>query len=226
MSPAFRQSPTPGAGTESLRAGLPPPGSHPLGLYPSSLHHLSSVRSLHGPEHPDPGFRGSYRQHNRAPCSRSTSRRNTPCHGFHDRSRKRTRRLVRTTWHGTWISATQNVENSIRSSDRFSARCRSAHRGCSGTSSADHAFRLHARPAITMYAQLLTRPSTGIASAFTPPFNWAIRFSWSHRSSARNTTSEAGVVRSLVIQKKYRSGSNSHNCPFSTTSFLRSTTTR
>src|SRR4051794_1433332 len=121
------------------------------------------------------------------------------------------RRPVRTTWHGAWINATQNVENSIRNSDRFSARCFSAHRGCSGSSNADHAFRLHARPAITMYAQLLTRSPTGIANAFTPLFNWAIRFSWSHRSLAQKTISEAGVVRSLVIQKKYRSGSNSHN---------------
>ena len=50
-----------------------------------------------------------------------------------------------------------------------------------------------------MYAQLLTRSPTGIASAFTPPFNWAIRFSWSHRSLARKTISDAGVVRSLVM---------------------------
>ena len=41
-----------------------------------------------------------------------------------------------------------------------------------------------------MYAPLLTRLSTGIASAFTPLFNWAIRFSWSHRSLARNTISD------------------------------------
>src|SRR3954466_3338696 len=46
---------------------------------------------------------------------------------------------------------------------------------------------------------LLTRLSTGIAIAFTPPLSWAIRFSWSHRSLARNTTSEAGVVQSLVM---------------------------
>jgi hypothetical protein len=46
---------------------------------------------------------------------------------------------------------------------------------------------------------LLTRSPTGIASALTPPFNWAIRFSWSQRSLARNTTSEAGVVRLLVM---------------------------
>ena len=64
------------------------------------------------------------------------------------------RRLARTTWHGTWIKAIQKVLNSIRNSDRFSARCRSAHRGCSGTSSAAHAFRLQAKDAITMYAQV------------------------------------------------------------------------
>src|SRR5512135_2006291 len=108
------------------------------------------------------------------------------------------RRPARTTWHGTWVNATQNVENSIRNSDRFSARCFSAHRGCSGTSNAAHAFRLHARPAITMYAQLLTRLSTGIANAFTPLLSWAIKFSWSHRSFARNTISDAELVRSLV----------------------------
>ena len=30
---------------------------------------------------------------------------------------------------------------------------------------------------MTMYAPLLTKLSTGIANAFTPLFNWAIRFS-------------------------------------------------
>src|SRR5512135_1366237 len=137
-----------------------------------------------------------------------------------------TRRLVRTTWHGPGINATQNVENSIRSSDRFAARCLAAHQGGSGRSNAAHAFRLQASEAFTMYAQLLTRSSTGIDNALTPLFNWAIRSSWSQRSLARNTISEAAVVRSLVMEKKYRSGSNSHNGPFSTTNFLRSTITR
>src|ERR687890_36327 len=108
------------------------------------------------------------------------------------------RPAVLTIWHGTWIIATQNVLNSIRSSERFSARYFSAHRPVSGSTRALHAFRLHARLAITMYAQLLTKLSTGIAIAFTPLFNWAIRFSWSHRSLARKTISDAGVVRSLV----------------------------
>src|SRR5947209_20631286 len=47
---------------------------------------------------------------------------------------------------------------------------------------------------------LPTRSPTGIANAFTPPFSCAIRFSWSHRSLARSTNSDASVVRSLVIQ--------------------------
>src|SRR5881227_423620 len=109
------------------------------------------------------------------------------------------RRAVLTIWQGTWTIATQNVLNSILSSDRFSARYFSAHRPDSGSTRALHAFRLQARPAITMYAQLLTRSFTGIASAFTPPLSWAIRFSWSHRSLARKTTSDAGVVRSFVM---------------------------
>src|SRR3954454_16600331 len=45
---------------------------------------------------------------------------------------------------------------------------------------------------------LLTRSSTGAASARTPPFSCAIRVSWSHRSLAAKTTSSAGDVRSFV----------------------------
>ncbi len=50
-----------------------------------------------------------------------------------------------------------------------------------------------------MYARYARFNPTGIASAFTPPLSWAIRFSWSHRSSASKTISDAGVVRSLVM---------------------------
>src|SRR3954447_17699396 len=185
--------------TYLLRAGPLPPGSYPPVLGQPSPHRLSSARSPSGPEHPDSGFSSPPGQHSRRPCSRSTSRRNTPCHGFHDSSRYTIRRAPRTTWQGTWIIATQNVVNSIRSSDRFSARYFAAQRPPSGSTRALQAFRLQARLAITMYAQLLTRSPTGIASAFTPPLSWAIRFSWSQRSLAQNTTSDAGVVRSLVM---------------------------
>ena len=198
MSPSFQPFPVPG--------GFGPPPGRATG----SRFQTARPRSLITPPPlvaSEPirtgasGLRlqGGAPTHNRSDCNRSTRRRNIPCHGFHDSSRYTIRRLVRTTWHGTWINATQKVVNSIRSSDRFSARCLSAHRGCSGTSYADHAFSVHARLAITMYAQLLTRSSTGIASAFTPLLSWAIRFSWSQRSLARNTTSDAGVVRSLVM---------------------------
>ena len=71
--------------------------------------------------------------------------------GSTTRSRLMIRRLVRTIWHGTWINATQNVLNSIRSSDRFSARYFSAHRPRSGSIRALLAFRLHASAAITIY---------------------------------------------------------------------------
>ena len=65
-----------------------------------------------------------------------------------------------------------------------SARCFAACRGVTGTSKALHAFRLQATDAITMYAPLLIRVSTGVVSARTPLFSCAIRFSWSHRSLA------------------------------------------
>src|SRR5947209_4266294 len=185
--------------TYRLRAGFSSPGCTRPDLDRSSRHRLSSVWGQHGPEHPDSGFRVPSGQHNRRPCNRSTNRRNTPCHGFHAKSRYTIRRDVLTIWHGTWIKATHNVLNSIRSSDLFSARYFSDQRPVSASTRALHAFRLHARPAITMYAPLLTRSPTGIARAFTPPFNWAIRFSWSQRSLARNTTSEAAAVRSLVM---------------------------
>src|SRR3954451_16529458 len=132
------------------RAGPSPPGSHRPDLGHSSRHRLSSVRSQHGPEHPDSGFRSPPVQHNRRPCNRSTNLRKTPCHGFHDNSRYTTRRDVRTTWQGTWIIATQNVLNSIRSSERFSAPYFPAHRPPSGSTRALHDFRLQASEAITI----------------------------------------------------------------------------
>src|SRR5436305_14920449 len=144
------------------RAGPSAPGSHRHVIGHSSRHRLSSIRSQHGPEHPDSGFRSPPVQHNRRPCNRSTNLRNTPCHGSHDSSRNMVRPAVLTTWQGTWIIATQKVLNSIRKSDRFSARYFPAHRPVSGSTSAVHAFRLHASEAITMYAPLLTVSPTGI----------------------------------------------------------------
>src|SRR3954463_4765839 len=170
--------------THPLRAGPSPPGSHRPVLGHSSPHRLSSVWRPHGPEHPDSGFRSPMTQHNRRPCNRSTRLRNTPCHGFHDSNRYTIGPAVFTIWQGTWIIATQDVLNSLRSSECFSARYFPAHRPPSGRTRAPHAFRLQASDAITMDAQLLTRLSTGIASAFTPPFSGAIGFSWSQRSLA------------------------------------------
>src|SRR5262249_13341865 len=152
----------------------------------------SSRRS--GPGHPHPGFEDTVAQHRSA----WTTRRNTPCHSFHDSSRSTSRRPPRTTWHGIWMIAATNRLNSIRKSVRFCSRCAATCRGCSGTDSANHAFRFHARAVITMYAQLLVRLSTAARNAWAPPLSCAIRFSWSHRSLALNTTSLRVPLGSLV----------------------------
>ena len=110
-------------------------------------------------------------QYSQQPFSRSTSRRKTPCHGFQDSKRYTRRRPLRTIWQGISIIAARNVLNSIRNSVRFWIRCSRACRGVSGTSNAAHAFRLQARLAMTMYAQLLTRLSTGVVRACTPPLS-------------------------------------------------------
>jgi hypothetical protein len=60
-------------------------------------------------------------------------------------------------------------------------------------------FRFHANAAITMYAPLLSKLASGECNACTPPFNWAIKFSWLQRSFAENTTSDADHSRSLVM---------------------------
>src|SRR3982751_2467625 len=111
-------------------------GSGPVSL-PRALFAISSPLSwLEGPQgsgHPDPDFTVGSHQHNQQPCSRSTSRRNTPCHGFQDSNRKISRPPPRTIWHGIWITAAQNVANSIRNSVRLSAWCWTACRGDTGT---------------------------------------------------------------------------------------------
>ncbi len=92
------------------------------------------------------------------------------------------------------------VLNSNFNTQRFSARCFSTQRpGRSGNSNAHHAFRSQASAVMTMYAQLLTRLSTGARSARTPPANCASRFSWSHRSLALQTISAAVLSPSLVM---------------------------
>ena len=53
------------------------------------VHHRSLLSLLGGPHgsgHPDPDF-FAVPQYNQHPRSRSTSRSNAPCHGFHDSSR-------------------------------------------------------------------------------------------------------------------------------------------
>ena len=94
--------------------------------------------------------------------------------------------------------AFRSVRNSIRSTARFSAACFAFQRPVSGSSRANHALSDHASETITMYAQLLTRVSTGACSARTPPFSCASRFSWLQRSFASKTISAASQSVSFV----------------------------
>jgi hypothetical protein len=48
---------------------------------------LSRLEGPRGSGHPDPDFKILSPQYNQLPCNRSTSRKNTPCHGVHDNSR-------------------------------------------------------------------------------------------------------------------------------------------
>jgi hypothetical protein len=163
---------------------------------------LSSLGGPHGSGHPDPDFIDPPGQQSQRTRSHSTNRSNAPCHGFHDSSRKISRPPLRTTWHGSSITAARNVANSIRNQLRRSARCSWTCPGSSGSSNAAHALSVHASDAITIYAQLLTRSLTGAFSAGAPPLSCAITFSWSQRPFASSTSSSAAAARSLVMKKK------------------------
>jgi hypothetical protein len=68
---------------------LPPGGRYPVArpLLPSIIADpLSSLDGPRGSGHPDPDSFAAP-QYNQLPRSRSTSRSNAPCHGFHDSSR-------------------------------------------------------------------------------------------------------------------------------------------
>ena len=70
----------------SYRPGVATPVGRPL-IVSTIVDPLSSLGGPRGSGHPDPDFftaPGQYSQHSR---SRSTSRSNAPCHGFHDSSR-------------------------------------------------------------------------------------------------------------------------------------------
>lgn len=66
------------------------------------------------------------------------------------------------------MKAFRKVLNSIRKTVAFSAAYRAAHRPVSGNSRANHALRVHASAAMTMYAPLLRSVSTGMRAAPTP----------------------------------------------------------
>jgi hypothetical protein len=67
------------------RPEVPAPVAAPV-LRSTIADPLSSLGGPHGSGHPDPDFIAAPR-HNQPPRSRSTSRSNAPCHGFHGSSR-------------------------------------------------------------------------------------------------------------------------------------------
>ena len=75
------------------------------------------------------------------------------------------------------MNAFRNFLNSIFNTLCFSVLRRLAHRPVCGNNNANHAFNAQASEAITIYAQLLIRLSTGICIARAPFFNCSIRFS-------------------------------------------------
>jgi hypothetical protein len=64
---------------------VPTPVAAPI-LLSTIAFPLSSLGGPHGSGHPDPDFIAAPR-HNQPPRSRSTSRSNAPCQGFHDSNR-------------------------------------------------------------------------------------------------------------------------------------------
>ena len=109
--------------------------------------------------------------------SSSSRLKKTGSQRFHARSLKTIRLPVFTICAGIAMKARRNVVNSIRRSDRFASVRASTSRPRSGSDSAIHAFRLQARDAMTMYAQLLASVSTGADRACMSLLRWAKRFS-------------------------------------------------
>ena len=99
-------------------------------------------------------------------------------------------RPLRTIWHGSTHERIHKRLELQPQHPRFSSRCRSCQRpGASGSISAHHAFRFHANAVITMYAQLLSRLSTGHAtparrSAIAPAGSPGCSGRW-HRTRSR-----------------------------------------
>src|SRR4030042_4248165 len=97
------------------------------------------------------------------------------------------------------MMALRNVLNSIFKTACFCDSYVADQRPLSGSSNANHAFNVQANEAITIYAQLLSRLSTGIRIALTPFLSCSFKFSWLHRPLAPCTISAAEDSWSLVM---------------------------
>ena len=170
----------------------------------SHLHHrlpLSSLGGPHGSGHPDPDFIAAPRQHNQHTRSRSTSRSNAPCHGFHDISRKINRPPPRTTWHGSSITAAERRELHPQPTPPLGPvhldmpRLLRQQQRRPRLQSPRQRRHHHVRPvAHQVIRRRLQRRHA--------PLSCAITFSWSQRPFAARTSASAAASRSLVMKKK------------------------
>jgi len=92
-----------------------------------------------------------------------------------------------------------NVRNSIRKTRSFSSACFSHQRPLgSGNKRASQALMFHACAVISIYAQLLSKVSSGARIAHMAR-NCAKMFSWLQRSLAENTISVGVLSQSLLM---------------------------
>ena len=128
---------------------------------------LSYFDGPFGSGHPDPDFSGSIFNTASTRAVALPVGEKTPCHGVPGQKPVDQSFLaVRTIWHGIWMKAAPYVANSILKRVPFLGLVFGlVPRAATGISRALQALRLHANDPITMYAQLLTRSSTGSPSA-------------------------------------------------------------
>jgi len=143
-------------------------------------------------------------------CNRSTRRRNTPCHGFHDKQPVHDPRAVRTIWarHLDQVHAERRELHPQQRSLLLPVLLRLA--ACSG---AETPTRLQASTQGPSPCMASCSPGSRVAASSRLSRTFSLRDQVSpdpHRSLARKTISQAGVVQSLS-DVRVRSDSNNHS---------------
>ncbi len=97
-------------------------------------------------------------------------------------------------WQGNAMKAFRNFWNAIFRTISFSAGCLRNQRLVGGSDNASHPWSVDASDAITMYAQLPTRRSTGIRIACSPPMT---------EGFFRNTTTRSLLWHNAMARSRY-----------------------